>query len=124
MSESNSISIRFADEFENNLYRLSKKYRNIRSDIEPIIQQIQTGNFLGDHIPKLGTDYLVYKVRVNNSNIQKGKRAGYRLIYQVESETSVLLLTIYSKSEKEDINVSEILNILNNFYNSEDNNSL
>ncbi|WP_365672290.1 hypothetical protein [Okeania sp. SIO3I5] len=42
-------------------------------------------------------------MRIKNSNIQKGKSSGYRLIYQVESETSVLLLTIYSKTEREDI---------------------
>lgn len=96
---------------------LAKKYRNIRSDTQLVIEEIQKGNFIGERIPRLDTDYLIYKVRVNNSNIQKGKRAGYRLIYQVESETSVLLLIIYSKSEKEDINVSDLLNILNNFYN-------
>ncbi|MBD2135427.1 hypothetical protein H6F47_24145 [Sphaerospermopsis sp. FACHB-1094] len=54
----------------------------------------------------------VFKVRVKNSNIQKGKSAGYRIIYQVESPTSVLLLTIYSKSYLEDITPQEIKNIL------------
>lgn len=42
----------------------------------------------------LGEEYVVYKVRVRNSNIQKGKSAGYRLIYEIESPTSLLLLTI------------------------------
>lgn len=102
---------------------LAKKYRNIRSDTQSVIEEIQKGNFIGDRIHNLGTDYFVYKVRVSNSNIQKGKRAGYRLIYQVESETSVLLLTIYNKSEKEDIQIAEILKILNNYYTSEDDNS-
>jgi mRNA-degrading endonuclease RelE of RelBE toxin-antitoxin system len=46
----------------------------------------------------MGDDYIILKVRVKNSNIQKGKSAGYRMIYQVESPISVLLLTIYSKS--------------------------
>ncbi len=52
---------------------------------------------------------------VRNSNIQKGKSAGYRLIYQVESATSILLLTIYSKSDREDIGVNEIISILAEF---------
>ncbi|MFM6038876.1 MAG: type II toxin-antitoxin system RelE/ParE family toxin [Sphaerospermopsis kisseleviana] len=55
---------------------------------------------------------MVFKVRVKNSNIQKGKSAGYRIIYQVESPTNVLLLTIYSKSDQEDITPQEIKNIL------------
>jgi mRNA-degrading endonuclease RelE of RelBE toxin-antitoxin system len=66
-----------------------------------------------------GDEYVVYKVRVRNSNIQKGKSAGYRLIYQVESPTSILLLTIYSKSDREDIDVNEIRDIVANFYGEE-----
>ena len=52
---------------------------------------------------------------LNYSNIQKVKSAGYRLIYQVESPTSVLLLTIYSKSDQEDISPNEIRSILAEF---------
>lgn len=107
-----TVSIRFSDEFEEKLYRLSKKYRSIRSDIEPLIEQLQSGDFVGDRIAGLGEEYFVYKVRVRNSNIQKGKSGGYRLIYQVESPTSVLLLTIYSKSDREDITSNEICDII------------
>ncbi|GAX34099.1 hypothetical protein NIES3585_00980 [Nodularia sp. NIES-3585] len=57
----------------------------------------------------------MYTARVRNSNIQKGKSAGYRLIYQVESPTSILLLTIYSKSDREDIGVNEIRDIVTEF---------
>ena len=110
------ISVRFANEFENELYRLSKKYRNIRADVEPIIAEIQKGNFVGERLSGFGVDYFVYKVRAKNSNIQKGKTAGYRLIYLVESETNVVLLTIYSKSERENITTNEINSILAEFY--------
>ncbi|WP_335218681.1 hypothetical protein [Nostoc sp.] len=37
------------------------------------------------------------------------------MIYQVESPTSILLLTIYSKSDREDIGVNEIREILADF---------
>jgi mRNA-degrading endonuclease RelE of RelBE toxin-antitoxin system len=40
------ISIRFTDEFEKQLYPLSKKYRNIKKDIEPIIEQLTKKNFI------------------------------------------------------------------------------
>ena len=33
LSENTPISIRFSDEFEENLYRLSKRFRNIRKDV-------------------------------------------------------------------------------------------
>ncbi|MFN6516759.1 MAG: type II toxin-antitoxin system RelE family toxin [Nostoc sp. CreGUA01] len=115
MQSENPVSIRFSDEFEEELYRLSKRFRNIRSDVQPIIEQLQQGNIIGDRIAGIGEEYVVYKVRVRNSNIQKGKSAGYRLIYQVESPTSILLLTIYSKSDREDINANQIRDILADF---------
>jgi mRNA-degrading endonuclease RelE of RelBE toxin-antitoxin system len=106
------VQIDLSPEYKQNLRSLSKKYRNIRSDTQDILEQIQAGNFVGDRLAGLGENYLVIKVRVKNSNIQKGKSAGYRLIYQVESPTSVLLLTIYAKSDREDISPSEIFDIL------------
>jgi mRNA-degrading endonuclease RelE of RelBE toxin-antitoxin system len=111
-NEPEAITIRFADDFEENLYALSKRYRSIRNDVQPVIEQIQAGNFIGDRIAGMGEDYFILKVRVKNSNIQKGKSAGYRLIYQVESPTIVLLLTIYSKSDRADISPNEIRSII------------
>ncbi len=58
-------------------------------------------------------------MRAKNSNIQKGKSGGYRIIYLLESETSILLLTIYSKSEQEDITTEQIKSILDNFEEAE-----
>ena len=112
LNENSLVSISFADEFEENLYRLSKRLRNIRKDIVSVIDQIQAGNFVGDRLAGLGENCIVIKVRVKNSNIQKGKSAGYRLIYQVESPTNVILLTIYAKSDRDDITSNEILDIL------------
>ncbi len=119
MPSSELVIVRFSDEFEEELYKLSKRYRNIRSDIQLIIEQLQSGDFGGNRLAGIGEEYFIYKVRVRNSNIQKGKSAGYRLIYQLESPTSVLLLTIYSKSDREDIGVNEIQDILSEFYSKE-----
>lgn len=44
-----------------------------------------------------GIDYQVFKLRVKNSDIQKGKSGGYRLIYYVKTEQGIILLTIYTK---------------------------
>ncbi|MEH2116428.1 type II toxin-antitoxin system RelE/ParE family toxin [Nostoc sp.] len=115
MQSDNTVLIRFSDEFEQEFYRLSKRFRNIRSDVQPIIEQLQQGNIVGIRIAGIGEEYIIYKVRVRNSHIQKGKSAGYRLNYQVESPTSILLLTIYSKSDREDIGVNEIREILADF---------
>jgi mRNA-degrading endonuclease RelE of RelBE toxin-antitoxin system len=113
------VTVALTPEYKRNLRKLSKKYRKIRLDIQPVIEVLQAGNFLGDtfggrslRIAGLGEEYVILKLRVKNSDIQKGKSAGYRLVYQLESPLSVLLLTIYSKSEKEDISTQEIINIL------------
>ena len=106
------VQIDLSPEYKQNLRTLSKRYRNIRSDTQDVFEQIRAGNFVGDRIAGLGENYIVIKVRVKNSNIQEGKSAGYRLVYQVESPTNVLLLTIYSKSDRDDISSAEILNIL------------
>jgi len=112
MNNINSISIRFSPEFEKQLYKLSKRYRKIRDDIEPVILQLQQGEIIGDRLVGLGEEYQVYKVRVKNSNIQKGKSAGYRVIYYLQTATSIILLTVYSKSDKEDIDVVDITGII------------
>ncbi|BAY27835.1 hypothetical protein NIES2100_76610 [Calothrix sp. NIES-2100] len=114
-NEQPSVFIDLTPEYKQNLRDLSKRFRNIRSDVQPIIEELQQGNVVGDKISGLGEEYVVYKVRVRNSNIQKGKSAGYRLIYQLESPTSILLLTIYSKSDQEDIGANEIRAIVADF---------
>ena len=106
------VQIDLTPEFKRNLHNLAKRYRNIRSDLQPVTQALENGNFEGDRIAGMGEGYVVLKVRVRNRDIQKGKSAGYRLIYQVESPTAVLLLTIYAKSDQEDIVADEIREIL------------
>jgi mRNA-degrading endonuclease RelE of RelBE toxin-antitoxin system len=54
-------------------------------------------------------------VRVKNSDIRKGKRAGYRVIYQVIEPTSVLLLLIYAKSERTDVTTAEIQAVIQRY---------
>ena len=71
--------------------------------------------FIGDQIP--GTGYTVFKVRLKNSDIQKGKSSGYRVIYQLKDNSCVLMLVIYAKSDQTDIAVQQIRDIINNFDN-------
>jgi len=105
--------VEFTPEFKRNLRTLSKKYRHIRSDVQPVIEQLQAGEFVGDRIS--GTHYVVFKVRVRNSDIQKGKSAGYRLIYQVKTPSLAVLVTIYSKLDQADISAEQIRRILTEF---------
>ena len=100
-------------EFQRDLRALSKKYRHIRSDVQPIIEKLQAGELLGIPIP--GTGYEIFKVRVKNSDIKKGKSAGYRFIYYLQTMTIVILIAIYSKSEQSDITSDRVLEIIREF---------
>jgi len=104
------VKIRFSDEFKNSLRKLAKKYRSIRKDIKPVLEDLQQGEFQGDQIANIG--YAVFKHCVKNSDNQKGKSAGYRVIYYVRTTTSIILIMIYSKSEQADISASEIKRII------------
>ena len=119
LNNSHLININLTPEYRRNLKDLAKKYRNIRSDTQSVIEDLQKGIIVGDRLVGFGSEIYVYKLRVKNSDIQKGKSAGYRLIYLLESATSILLLTIYSKAEKEDITVNDINSILGEYFGEE-----
>ena len=110
---SEQVQVEFTPEFKRNLRALSKKYRHIRSDVAPIIDQLQAGEVIGDQVPR--TTYTIFKVRVRNSDIQKGKRSGYRLIYYLKTHTNIILVTIYSKLDQADISAEQIRRVLINF---------
>lgn len=106
MSNDDAVNVRFTEPFKRNLKYLAKRYRQIQNDMLPVIEQLEQGNFIGDQIA--GTNYTVLKVRAKNSDTQKGKSGGYRLIYQIQSPQNLLLLLIYSKSDQADIAVEVI----------------
>lgn len=110
MSEQSFIQVEASLTFNRNLRSLAKKYRSIRNDIQPVIEQLERGELPGEQIPGIG--YEVFKLRVRNSDVQKGKSGGYRLIYYVKTENGIILLTIYTKSEKADIAADEIRSII------------
>lgn len=102
--------------FKENIQALKRRYRSIQEDIDPSLNDMEIGKFLGDKIQ--GVSHVVYKLRLKNRDAQRGKRGGYRLIYCVvpqESLTQVGLLTIYSKSDQEDISIKEVIHIIEQF---------
>jgi mRNA-degrading endonuclease RelE of RelBE toxin-antitoxin system len=92
--------------FKRRLKDLSKRYRKIREDIQPLLDTLESGQIIGNQIA--GTDFTVFKVRAKNSDIPTGKSGGYRIIYQLISPECVALLSIYAKSDREDITLEEI----------------
>ncbi|MBJ7898648.1 MAG: type II toxin-antitoxin system RelE/ParE family toxin [Cyanobacteria bacterium RI_101] len=84
-------------------------YRS-RRDPQRAIETLKQGQLLGEQIP--GVKYSVFKIRVRNRDIQKGKSGGYRLIYYLQTKTSIVLLIIYSKSDQANLNPEAIRQII------------
>lgn len=108
-----SFHVEYTPEFKRSLRKLARKYRSIRTDLEPVINGLQAGELVGDQIT--GTGYTLFKSRVRNSDVQKGKRSGYRLIYWLKTSKDIILVTVYSKLDQGDISTKEIRRILKPF---------
>lgn len=100
------MALHYAAAFKRQLRRLSRKYRRIRADITPILEQLAAGEYPGDQIP--GTGYTLYKVRAPNRDARHGTRGGYRIIYCLQTDNDVVLIALYSKTEQSDISAEEI----------------
>jgi mRNA-degrading endonuclease RelE of RelBE toxin-antitoxin system len=103
--------------FAHNIRTLIKKYRSILSDIQPVIVQLENGETLGDRVAGIG--YPVFKLRIKNSDNQKGKSGGYRLIYYLNTNDKILLLTLYSKSEQDDVVAGDLRDIIEEYEQSD-----
>ena len=110
MSDKSLIKVEASPTFKRNIKTLGKKYRSIRKNVDPVIKQLQNGELPGDTISGVGEQ--VFKLRVNNSDVSKGKSGGYRLIYYCQTSTGIVLLTIYTKSEYVNIAAEDIKKII------------
>lgn len=115
MSQPKVVEVQFTPEFKRNLRSLAKKYRHLHSDVQPLIDRLQVGEVPGDQVP--GTSHTIFKARIQNSDILKGKRSGYRLIYHLKTPQHIILVTIYSKLDQGDVLAEQIQRILKEFDN-------
>lgn len=115
MSEdSPPFELLYSDEFKARLRSLAKRYRKIQVDLQPLLDDLKAGIFEGDRLSGTGEN-PVFKIRLKNSDIRKGKSAGYRVIYEVRGSVCVLLIVIYSKSDQNTIVADKIRGIIDEF---------
>jgi hypothetical protein len=102
-----SYEVRVVEEFKRDVKKLFKKYRSIKLDILELIEKLEKDYTIGID---LGSN--LYKIRIKNSDIG-GKRGGYRVIYYTRlTNNRIYLLTIFSKTQKENINVKRLKPII------------
>ncbi len=98
--------------FENKFKRLSKKFRSLAKDILALEDLLIADPTLGE---SLGAG--MYKIRLANKDKGKGKSGGFRvityLIKENDEENEIFLITIYDKSEEENIIKSDLVKLIN-----------
>jgi len=99
------ISIR---KFDKEAKRLVKKFPSLKKEIAALITSLETEPFQGNSI---GHD--CYKIRLAIASKGKGKSGGARIItHAYVTHKTVFLLTIYDKSEQENISDTDLLQML------------
>ena len=88
--------------------RLRKKYKSIISDLDKFKEEISANPFIGSDLGK-----GLRKIRMG---IASKERGGARIItynvIKIENTIHVILLTMYDKSEQENISDSELLYLM------------
>ena len=103
-----SFNVKTIPVFERQAKRLSKKYISLKSELLYLVQELkenpETGTPLGNNC---------FKIRIAIASKGKGKSGGARIITNIAiSEHNVYLLSIYDKSEKENISNKELKDLL------------
>jgi len=96
--------------FKKELKNLAKKYPSLKNEYSEMVESLEVK-------PKQGTSLgnNCYKIRLAIASKGKGKSGGARVISNiVVTETIVYLLSIYDKSEKENLSDIELKELLKN----------
>ena len=94
--------------FEKQAKRLTKKYASLKNELMLLISHLKENPEQGTPLGK-----NCYKLRIAISSKKKGKSGGARVITNfVLTDSTVYLLTIYDKSEIENITKKELQELL------------
>jgi hypothetical protein len=104
-----SYSVKSIEVFEKQAKKLIKKYPSLKNELFNLIQELKEKPEKGVSLGK-----NCYKIRIAIASKGKGKSGGARIITNVVvKEENVYLLTIYDKSDQENISDKELQELLN-----------
>ncbi|QMU66247.1 MAG: hypothetical protein GKR88_19525 [Flavobacteriaceae bacterium] len=103
-----NYSVKTIPKFEKNLKKLAKKFPSLKMEYVQLIKALkenpEQGTTLGNNC---------YKIRLAIKSKGKGKSGGARVITNIViADTTVYLLTIYDKSDKENLTDKELKELL------------
>src|SRR5258707_13778 len=94
--------------FKRQVKRLAKKYPSLIKELNELVTSLEISPVQGVSIGR-----GCYKIRLSISSKGKGKSGGARVIIHVQTTKSKgYLLSIYDKSEMENISASDLLDLL------------
>jgi hypothetical protein len=102
--------IEYSDSFLKEAKKLSKKFKLLKSDLKQAVDEIETNNDLGVYL-----GFNLFKKRVKNSSIPTGKSGGFRVIIYQQIKDKIVLIAIYSKTEKENLSDEELSEIIKQY---------
>lgn len=105
-----SLIIQYSDSFLKEAKKLSKKYTLLKSDLKNAVKEIETKNDFGVYL-----GFNLFKKRVKNSSIPTGKSGGFRIIIYEQVEDKIILISIYSKTKKENLSDEELSKIIKQY---------
>lgn len=105
-----NYSVKSISVFEKQAKRLVKKYASLKTELLELIQELKINPEKGIAIGK-----NCFKIRISIASKGKGKSGGARLITNfVIKDNTVYLISIYDKSERENITDKELAELLKN----------
>ncbi|OYU95381.1 MAG: hypothetical protein CFE21_09530 [Bacteroidetes bacterium B1(2017)] len=103
-----SYKVKTIGVFEKQAKRLIKKYASLKEELRQLVNELKENPEQGTSIGK-----SCYKIRISIASKGKGKSGGARIISTiVVTEATVYLLSIYDKSEKENLTDKELEELL------------
>ena len=103
-----SYSVKTIDVFERQAKRLIKKYVSLKKELLELVQELKENPEQGTAIGK-----NCFKIRIAIASKGKGKSGSARVIANfVVTHATVYLLSIYDKSEKENLSDKELEELL------------
>ncbi len=104
-----SFSVELSPNFKKEAKRLSKKYPSLKVELLDLFEELEVNPTLG--IP-LGND--IYKIRLAISSKNKGKSGGGRVLTFVKRKDHIVLLfSIFSKGEVNNLTDKQIQDLIN-----------
>ncbi|MFV0530554.1 MAG: type II toxin-antitoxin system RelE/ParE family toxin [Flavobacteriales bacterium] len=106
-----SYSIELSANFKKEAKRLTKKYPSLKTELAKLFAELEENPTTGT---PLGND--IYKIRLAIASKNKGKSGGARVLSFVKvTQTTVLLFSIYSKGEVDNLTDKQIKELIKDY---------